>query len=156
MIIISACLCGVNCRYNGESNLNEKVLSIFKKGNAVLICPEQLGGLETPREPQEIQGGTGMDVLEGKAKVVSKTGKDSTEKFIKGAYETLKIAKNVGAKLAILKANSPSCGCGEIYNGFFQGKLIKGNGATAELLMNNQIKVITEKDINGGGNFYGL
>lgn len=148
MIVISACLCGVNCKYSGGNNLNEKILKLFKDKKAVLICPEQLGGLETPRTPSEIKGGTGRDVLEGKAKVIDAKGEEVTEKFVKGAYEALKIAKDVNAELAILKANSPSCGCGKIYNGHFNGEKIDGNGVTAELFLKNNIKVVTEEDLD--------
>ena len=85
MILISGCLCGVNCKYNGENNLNENILKLLKEGRAVIACPEQLGGLKTPRIPSEIVGGTGKDVLEGKAKVLGKDGTDVTKEFLKGA-----------------------------------------------------------------------
>ncbi|MFU0823619.1 DUF523 domain-containing protein [Clostridium sp.] len=147
MIVISACLCGVDCKYNGKNNFNEKAVKLFKEGKAILICPEQLGGLTTPRVPHEIYRGTGADVLDSKAKVISRDGKDSTDKFVKGAYEALKIAKSVGAKKAILKSKSPSCGCGIIYDGSFSGILTKGNGVTAELFLRNGIEVITEETL---------
>lgn len=147
MIIVSACLCGINCKYNAGNNLNEKVLKLFKEGKAIPVCPEQLGGLSTPRVCHEIKGGDGGDVLEGRAKLINLESKDSTDKFLKGAYETLKIAKEVGAKKAILKSKSPSCGFGVIYDGTFTGNKIKGNGVTAELLLRNHIQVITEKEL---------
>lgn len=146
MKLVSACLIGIKCRYDGKSNLNRKCLKLFKKGELIPVCPEQLGGLPTPRSPQQIQKGTGEDVLKGKCKVKNKIGKNVTKKFIKGAKETLKIAKALDAKKAILKARSPSCGCGEIYDGTFSGKLIKGNGVTTALLKRNKIKVYTELD----------
>lgn len=147
MIIVSACLCGINCKYNGGNNLDTYVLDLLRKGKAIPICPEQLGGQQTPRDAHEIVNGSGKDVLEGNARVLSPDGKeDSTKEFIKGAYETLKIAKESGAKFAILKARSPSCGFGNIYDGSFSGKKIKGNGVTAELLQNNHIKIYTEED----------
>ncbi|MCM0650603.1 DUF523 domain-containing protein [Clostridium swellfunianum] len=148
MIIVSACLCGINTRYDGKSNFNDKVSELLKQGKAVLVCPEQLGGLSTPRPAHEITGGTGAEVLEGCAKVVSANGDDGTCYFIKGAEETLEIAKQVDAKIAILKAKSPSCGCGNIYNGAFSKSLIEGNGVTAELLIRNGIKVYTEQEID--------
>lgn len=148
MIIVSACLCGINTRYDGKSNLNEKALKLLKEGKAVLVCPEQLGGLSTPRPPQEIVGGTGADVLDGKAKVMTIEGNDGTIEFIKGADETLKIAKQVGAEYAILKAKSPSCGFGKIYDGNFTSTKINGNGVTAELLRRNGIKIYSEEDID--------
>ncbi len=121
MILISACLCGVNCKYNGGNNLNEKALKLFREGKAVLVCPEQLGGQQTPRAPHEINNATGAEVLDGKANIIGPEGDDVTKEFLKGAYETLKIAKECDAKVAILKARSPSCGFGKIYDGTFSG-----------------------------------
>lgn len=118
---------------------------MVSEGKAIPICPEQLGGCPTPRGVVEIAGGTGADVLDGKCKVIRKNGEDTTEEFLKGAEEVLKIAKMVGATNAILKARSPSCGCGFVYDGTFSGKLIKGNGVTAELLLRNGIEVTTER-----------
>lgn len=134
MIIMSACLCGVNCKYSGGNNLNEKCLELFKKGEAILVCPEQLGGLMTPRIPAEIR----------EDKVITKEGEDVTAQFLKGAEETLRIAKMVNAKKAILKEGSPSCGCNYIYDGNFNGTKIKGKGITASLLEKNGIKVISD------------
>lgn len=148
MIIVSACLCGINTRYDGKSNLNEKVMKLLKEGKAVLVCPEQLGGLSTPRPPHEIVHGTGAQVLDGDAKVISIEGSDGTLEFIKGAEETLKIAKEVNANIAILKAKSPSCGKGKIYDGSFSGKKIDGNGVTAELLIRNGITVYSEEELD--------
>ena len=147
MILISACLCGVNCKYSGGNNLNEKVIKLLEEGKALLACPEQLGGLPTPRVPSEIVGGTGVDVLEGKAKVISKEGKDVTAEFVKGAEETLSLAKIVKVEYVILKAKSPSCGNGIIYAGNFNGDLREGEGVTAALLKKHGFKVITENDI---------
>jgi uncharacterized protein YbbK (DUF523 family) len=147
MIIISACLCGINTRYDGKNSLNEKAAKLLSEGKAVLVCPEQLGGLSTPRPAHEIQGGTGAEVIEGLAKVISINGEDGTRDFIRGAEETLKIAKQVGAHTAILKAKSPSCGYGKIYDGSFSRTKIDGNGVTAELLARNRIRVYTEEDM---------
>ncbi|WP_026038424.1 DUF523 domain-containing protein [Clostridium arbusti] len=147
MYLISACLCGVNCKYSGENNLNEKALKLFNQNEAILVCPEVLGGLSTPRAPQEILGGTGEDVINGTAKVISEDGQDSTKEFIKGAELVLDIAKRCSVDKAILKAKSPSCGCREIYDGSFSGKKIVGNGVTAELLIKNNIKVYSEEEI---------
>ncbi|UCC91599.1 MAG: DUF523 domain-containing protein [Candidatus Aenigmatarchaeota archaeon] len=147
MKIVSACLIGVNCRYDGRNKFNSKVSEMFKKGVLVPVCPEQLGGLPTPREPNEITGGTGSDVLEGKAKVLTKSGKDVTENFLAGAKQALQMAESSGAKEAILKSDSPSCGFGEIYDGTFSGRLVKGDGVTTALLRKNGISIKTEKDI---------
>lgn len=138
MYIVSACLAGVNCKYSGGSNLDSRVLELVKEGRAVLVCPEQLGGLPTPRLPSEI-----VETKE-ELKVLLKSGKDVTEEFLKGANETLKIAKMMDIKKAILKQRSPSCGYGEIYDGSFSKTLKDGKGITARLLEENGIEIINE------------
>ena len=149
MIVVSGCLCGINCKYNGENNLNEKVLELFKAGKAIPVCPEQLGGQATPRAPHEIINGDGAGVLDGRCKVDGPCGNDdSTKEFIKGAEETLKIIKALDVDVAILKARSPSCGKGKIYDGTFSGNKIDRNGVTAELLLRNNIKVYTEDELD--------
>ena len=140
MIIVSACLCGINCKYDGGNNLDVRVLKLLKEGKAIPVCPEQLGGQETPRAPHEIVNGSGSDVLAGKARILGPDDDNVTSKFLKGAYETLRIAEAVSAKVAVLKARSPSCGVSEIYDGTFSGTKRKGNGVTAELLSLNNIK----------------
>lgn len=147
MILVSACLCGINCKYSGGNNETDWVKKLCDKGKAVLVCPECLGNMEIPRPPHEIIGGNGADVLSGIARVMSKNKEiDSTDKFIKGAYLSLEQAKMHNIKLAILKSKSPSCGCGKIYDGTFSGKTIDGNGVTCQLLIDNGIKIITEED----------
>ena len=146
MILVSACLCGINTKYNGGNNLNEKVLKLLREGKAVPVCPEQLGGQSTPRAAHEIYSGTGADILDGKARILGPEGDDATEEFIKGANETLRIAKECGVEVAILKARSPSCGYGKVYDGTFSGNKIEGNGVTAELLKRSGIKIYTEED----------
>jgi uncharacterized protein YbbK (DUF523 family) len=149
MIIVSACLCGINCKYSGGNNLSEKALQLFQQGKAILVCPEQMGGLCTPRPACEISGGTGADVLEGRSRVLAINCKnDVTDEFIKGAEETLRLAKECGAEIAILKSGSPSCGHGIIYDGSFTGTKIAGNGVTAELMKRNGIKIITEEELD--------
>ena len=135
MILISACLCGENCKYDGTNNLNETLKKLYDQGKAVLICPEVLGGLSTPRTPSEIQPD---------GRVVMRDGTDVTENFKKGADISLEIAKKIKPNLIILKAKSPSCAVGKIYDGSFSKTLIDGNGITAELLIKNGYKVITE------------
>lgn len=140
MYIISACLAGINCKYDGGNNYVPKIVQLLKEKKAILVCPEQMGGLTTPRLPSEIIC-NGGDI-----KVVNIKGEDVTEEFIKGAEETLKIAKLIKAKCAILKSKSPSCGKGKIYDGTFQNKLVEGNGITANLLQKNGIIVYTEEE----------
>lgn len=146
MYIISACLCGVNCKYNGNNNLNERCLKLFKEGKAVLVCPEQLGGLQTPRNPVELNN-TADKVIEGEGKALSNNSEEVTKQFINGAYETLKIAKELGATRAILKEGSPSCGANYIYDGTFTGNKIKGKGITAYLLEKEGITVFSDEDL---------
>ncbi|WP_100406949.1 DUF523 domain-containing protein [Bacillus solitudinis] len=145
MILVSSCLAGLEVRYDSTSSLNNSVRKLVEENKAVTICPELLGGFLTPREPAEIVGGGGRDVLDGKAKVIEKTGEDVTELYIKGAYETLKKAKEINAKIVILKENSPSCGRSMIYNGEFMSKKIVGNGVTSALLKRNGLHVISEE-----------
>lgn len=145
MKLVSACLLGVNCNFEGKNWLNPKLLEEFKEGELFPVCPEVLGGLSVPRVPAEIQNGDGADVLCGRAKVVNEEGVDVTEQFVKGAQETLKIAEAVGAKEALLIEKSPSCGCGEIFDGTFSEKFVEGDGVTAALLKKNGMKVITVK-----------
>lgn len=147
MIIVSACLCGINCKYDGGNNLDERILKLLKEGKAIPVCPEQLGGQETPRAPHEIVNGDGRDVLSGNARILGPEQDDVTSEFLKGAYETLKIAEAIGASTAILKARSPSCGTGTIYNGTFSGTKRPGNGVTSELLLSKGLKVFTEENI---------
>ena len=145
--LVSACLLGVKCRYDGTNAQEKKLLRLTKREQLVPVCPEQLGGLPTPREPAWIVGGDGSDVLEGKAKVVSRDGVDVTENFRRGAEEALRMAKLFGAKEAILKARSPSCGCGTIREPSSFDKLKEGDGVTAALLKKNGIRVLTEEDL---------
>ena len=134
MKLCSACLLGIKCRYDGKHNLNEKVVELAKKEMLIPICPEQLAGLPTPREQAELREG----------RVITKTGRDVTAEFEKGAKKVLKIAKFLGIKEAILKQRSPSCGSGKVYDGTFSGRIIAGDGITARLLKKKGIKVITE------------
>lgn len=147
MYIVSACLCGVNCRYDGKSNPDDRVIKLLKEGKAIPVCPEQLGGLKTPRLPSEIQKCSAKDVLDGNGKILNNKGEDVTDEFINGALETLRIANASNCTKAILKSKSPSCGYKIVYDGSFKGVLIEGNGVTAQLLIDNGIDVKTEKDI---------
>ncbi|MEH6991088.1 DUF523 domain-containing protein [Cytobacillus firmus] len=145
MILVSSCLAGLKVRYNGTHSLNNGIAKLVEENKAITICPELLGGFSTPREPAEIIGGNGEDVLNGKAKVIEKSGKDVTELYIKGAYATLNKAKEINATVVVLKEHSPSCGSSMIYNGEFIGKKLEGMGVTSALLKRNGLKVISEE-----------
>ena len=148
MKLISACLLGIKCAWDGQDNYkSDKAIDFLNSEMLMPVCPEQLGGLRTPRAPQEIQGGTGEDVLDGKCKVVNVDGEDVTQEFITGAEETLKIARLFRIEEFIGKSRSPSCGCGQIYDGTFSRKLIDGDGVTTALLKRNGIRVVTEEDL---------
>ena len=147
MILVSACLAGLKVRYNGTDCLDERIGRLIAEKRAMTICPEVMGGLSTPRDPAEIIGGNGEDVLDGKARVISISGEDVTEAFIKGAYSALKKAQEVGATTVVLKENSPSCGSSMIYNGTFSGEKMAGVGVTTALLRRNGIAVISENDL---------
>ena len=140
MILISACLAGINCKYSGGNNLNPELRDLVNSGKAVPVCPEQLGGLITPRTPAEI-----IKDSEENIKVITKTGTDVTKEYILGAERALAIAKALNVKTAVLQSRSPSCGCGYIYDGTFTKHLIVGNGITAELFMKNGIKVFSDE-----------
>ncbi len=142
MDIASACLAGVKCRYDGEARPDHRIMEMHRQGEVKLVCPEVLAGLAAPRCPSEIFGGDGEDVLVGLAKVRAKDGVDRTAEFIEGAWQTLKLARDCGARCAYLKSKSPSCGCGRIYDGSFSGKLRSGDGVTAALLKKHGISVI--------------
>ncbi|MDU1507526.1 MAG: DUF523 domain-containing protein [Clostridium butyricum] len=146
MYIISACLCGVNCKYSGKNNMNEKCMKLFQEGKAILVCPEQLGGLSTPRNPTELDS-IAKEVVEGEGKAIDNEGNDVTKQFLDGAYETLRIAKNAGISKAILKEGSPSCGCNFIYDGTFSGNKIERKGITAYVLEQEGIDVISDEDL---------
>ncbi|MDO4564581.1 MAG: DUF523 domain-containing protein [Clostridia bacterium] len=133
MLVVSACLAGIHCRYDHGTKADETVMRLVREGKAIPVCPEMLGGMTTPRPPSE-------RTADGSA-VVNCEGRDVTAEFMRGAEETLHICRMYGVNHAILKARSPSCGKGLIYNGNFDGGLREGNGVTAELLMNNGISV---------------
>lgn len=147
MIIVSACLIGINCKYDGNNNKNNKVIEYLKDKEYIVICPEQLGGMSTPRPPSEITNLDGYDVISQNSNVISIEGIDVTEKFKKGAKESLKIANLYGCKEAILKEGSPSCGSSYIYDGSFCGNKKVGVGVTTALFRLNNINVISENEI---------
>ncbi|MBM4045616.1 MAG: DUF523 domain-containing protein [Planctomycetes bacterium] len=139
-VLVSACLVGVRSRYDGRAATDRKLLARLKGQAIVPVCPEQLGGLPTPRRPAQIKGGDGRDVLAGRARVVRCDGTDVTRQFIRGAREAARLAKRLGVKAAYLKSKSPSCGVGCIRSG---KKLVKGDGVCAALLRREGVRVVT-------------
>lgn len=136
MILISACLAGQFCRWDGGTNLVPEIKALVESNQAVTVCPEVLGGLSTPRKPSERIGNH----------VLNSVGEDVTGQFCKGAEEALRICQDNCCKQAILKSRSPSCGKGIIHNGKFDGGLVSGNGVTAQLLMDHDMEVLTEQE----------
>ena len=148
MRLISACLLGVRCNWSGDDKYKDvRAIELSRIETLISVCPEQLGGLPTPRAPQEIQGGAGEDVLDGKCRVLNTNGQNVTSQFIRGAEETLRIANQLRVKEFIGKSGSPSCGCGQIYDGTFSGKLIPGDGVTTALLKRSGIKIIAQEEL---------
>lgn len=137
-ILVSACLLGKNCKYNGANNLNQRVLDFIEGYEVIGVCPEQLGGLSTPRLPAEIVDGV----------VMNKEGVSVDAEFRKGAQAALAVALENKVDLAILQSRSPSCGVKEIYDGSFSGKKIKGQGVFAKLLSAHGIKVLDAEDVS--------
>ncbi len=135
-VLVSSCLLGNNCKYNGKNNYCLELVEFLKNDQVIGVCPEQLGGLPTPRMPSEIKNKS----------VIRQDGKDVSAEFMQGAKKSLDIAMNNACKIAILKKKSPSCGFGEIYDGTFTSTVIKGNGVTADLLYKNGIVVLNEEN----------
>lgn len=136
-ILVSACLLGEPCRYDGKSKPCERVITLKNTYNLIPICPEVMGGLPTPRTPSEICG----------ERVLMKDGRDVTENYNRGAQKALEIARENACTVAILKEKSPSCGSGLIHNGSFDGGLVEGDGITTQLLKQNSIRVLGESEI---------
>ena len=137
MIIVSACLAGVECRYNGSSCPIPQIVEMVKKGEAIPICPEKLAGLPIPRLPAEQQNG----------RIIAANGNDQTSDYLLGAIIGLKIALLINCEKAIVKSKSPTCGCGFVYDGTFSRRLVTGDGIFAKLLKQNDIEVYTEENI---------
>lgn len=133
-ILVSSCLCGVNCKYNGGNNEDKRIIKLMDTHTVICVCPEVLGGLSIPRPPSEIKGD----------RVITKDGEDVTEAFYKGAGLALEAAEKYNVDIAILKANSPSCGCGKVYDGTFSKTLVDGDGIFARMLKEKNIKVYNE------------
>ena len=146
-VLVAACLAGVRCRYDARDAASENVMEFLKDRDFVPVCPEQLGGLCTPRTPAEIDSGDGFDVLDGNSSIFSKNGDDLTQAYVKGAQEAAKIAKMTGCNMALLKEKSPSCGVHRIYDGKFSGTLKDGCGAFCALLKREGIEVMSDEDV---------
>lgn len=138
-LLVSACLLGTPCRYDGRSKADARVQALAAHYDLIPVCPEQLGGLPTPRRPSERRGG----------RVVMSDGCDVTDAYRRGAETSLAICRAQGCCAAVLKEKSPSCGCGGIYDGTFSRRLTDGDGMTAELLKKNGIRVCGESSLNG-------
>lgn len=136
-VLVSACLIGVCCRYDGASKPDSRVLALMSGHTLIPVCPEILGGLPTPRIPSEIRGD----------RVINREGRDVTAAYERGAEECLKLAHFYGCRCAILKERSPACGCGTRYDGTFSGTLVQGDGIAAARLKEAGIKVIGESDL---------
>ncbi len=136
-IMVSACLAGVNCKYNGGSNRSEKVMGLMKGNDVTMVCPEQMGGLPTPRLPSEIRDGV----------VIAKDGRNVDTEFRLGAKKCLEIAMREQPKLIVFQSRSPSCGVKQRYDGSFTGTLTDGSGVTAELLIRHGFSVIDVEDL---------
>ncbi|HWR02996.1 MAG TPA: DUF523 domain-containing protein [Humidesulfovibrio sp.] len=139
LVLVSACLAGRACRYNATAAPHPAVLALVGQGRAVLVCPEALGGLPVPREPMELR----------KGRAIGASGADHTEAFLAGARRALGICRKHGCARAILKSRSPSCGCGQVYDGSFSGRLVPGNGLFAALLKENGVAVCSEQELPG-------
>jgi len=151
-ILISPCLIGIRTRWDESCEEVEELIDLVKSGQAIFMCPEQTGGLTTPREPAETEPGkTANDVLNGKAKVLTITGKDVTEQYVAGAHRLLKFCQEMGIEIAILKSDSPACGSKRTYDGSFTDKKIAGKGITAELFDQNGIKIYNENNFRTDG-----
>ncbi|RLC72773.1 MAG: DUF523 domain-containing protein [Chloroflexi bacterium] len=152
MKLVSACLIGISCRYDGQSKPDDRVMRLLKREVLIPVCPEQLGGLPTPREPSGIVGGEGKSVLSGRARVLNIRGEDVTQNFVQGAHQVLRIAKLLGINTAILKQRSPSCGCGQTQGLRHEGGrrlscTIEGDGVTAALLRSEGLHLLSEEDL---------
>lgn len=147
MILVSSCLLGLDTKYDGKSNANDLIIKYGYRGKYIPVCPEQLGGLTTPRLPVEIVGGTGDAVLESKAKALDNSGREVTCQFKAGAEQLLKIIKTVPISAAILKERSPSCGVNQIYDGTFSHIVQPGMGVAAATLQKTGITLVSEEEL---------
>lgn len=146
-VLVSACLAGRACAYDGSARTDPQIMELVRSGRAVLVCPEDEGGLGTPRPAAEITGGSGEDVLDGEARVVTDRGVDVTEQYLLGARIAVERAAEHGCRTAVLKARSPACGCGAIYDGSFSSTLKPGDGVCAAALRREGLELWTDEDV---------
>jgi len=147
-VLVSACLAGRECTYQATDRANPEVLRLVAEGRAVLVCPEEEAGLGTPRPEAEISQGTGADVIDRATGVRTIDGVDVTDEYLEGARIATERAAGTGCTVAILKARSPACGCGAIYDGSFSGKLRDGDGVAAAALRRAGIDVMTDEEVS--------
>jgi uncharacterized protein YbbK (DUF523 family) len=147
VVLVSACLVGLRCRYDGKVIVDSRIQDALAEHTWLAVCPEQLGGLSTPRPPSQISGGDGFDVLSGKAGVISEDGTDVTDLFIRGGKEALKLAQYGEVVKVIFQDKSPSCGVRRIYHG---EKVVQGCGVTTALLIDEGFVVISIEELLQG------
>jgi uncharacterized protein YbbK (DUF523 family) len=152
-ILVSSCLLGLRTRFDGGGKWRPELQGLLERYQLVPVCPEQLGGLPTPRPPAEIQGGSGDAVLDDESRVLTVEGADVTANFVRGAEECLAAARLFGAEGALFKARSPSCASGQSYDGSFGGRLVPGFGVAAALLRRNGLRILSEEDLSAGRDF---
>ncbi|MCX7856016.1 MAG: DUF523 domain-containing protein [Anaerolineae bacterium] len=145
VILVSACLLGLPTAYDGRGHPVAELIRLAAMGRVIPVCPEVAGGLPVPRPPAEIVGGSGGDVLDGRARVLTASGEDVTEAYIRGAEVALALVRRYGIRLAVMKARSPSCGPSGIYNGSHSGRLVPGEGVAVALLRREGVRVISEE-----------
>ena len=156
-VLVSRCLLGHRVRYDGGASGPYALLAQWQaEGRVIALCPEVAGGLPTPRAAAEIPGGQGVEVLAGKAAVITTEGEDVTEAFVSGARQALALVERHGIRLAILKANSPSCGNRLTYDGSFSGVKVEGQGVTAALLTRAGVQVFSELELEEAAKALGI
>ena len=156
-VLVSRCLLGHRVRYDGGASGPYALLAQWQaEGRVIALCPEVAGGLPTPRAAAEIPGGQGVEVLAGKAAVITTEGEDVTEAFVSGARQALALVERHGIRIAILKANSPSCGNRLTYDGSFSGTKVEGQGVTAALLTRAGVQVFSELELEEAAKALGV
>ncbi len=146
MILVSACLLGYNCKYNGKNNFKTEI-TCLRDDLLIPVCPEELGGLPTPRPPAQFDKADGNALLDGLAGIIDINGRDVTNNFLAGALKALSIAKKNGVHKAILKERSPSCGVSSVYIAQKGEKPVPGMGVTAAILQRNGVKIISDEEL---------